>query len=82
MVYRTRCVYCGADALNVGDYLPALCADCARRSEIKVVETASSREAAVVRDDGKRVPITGLPSQEALDRLLPDMERSLETMRH
>ena len=82
MVYGTRCAYCGADALNVGDYLPALCADCARRSEIQVVETVEGRRAAVVRDGDKRVWITGLPSAAALDRLLPDMERSLEIMRH
>jgi len=82
MVYRTRCVYCGADALNVGVYLPALCAGCARRCEIQVVETASGREAAVVRDDDKHVWIVGLPSQAALERLLPDMERALEMMRH
>ena len=82
MVYRTRCVYCGADALNVGAYMPALCADCARRCEIQVVGTAPEREAAVVRDGDKRVWITGLPSQAALERLLPDMERALEMMRH
>ena len=82
MVYRTHCTFCHAPALNVGNYLPAICSDCARRCRMEISGTAQDHKAFVVRYDGKRREIVGVPSGLLLDNLFPKMEESLELMRH